>query len=322
MAMITFNPTGEAKSKIIDVHAHYISDGYRKALLRHGSLGSESDGLPAPQWSLDKHLEMMSNLGIERAFLSLASPHSYFGDDAESVELTREINEYGADIVRKYPQHFALFATLPIPTVDQSLIEINYAFDRLNAVGIKLPTNAGGFYLADDHFTPIFDALNQRRALVVLHPVRPAVDAIVPRNTPTAVVDYLVETTRTVTDMITGGLTVRYPNIRWIIPHGGALLPSLIDRLVGMKPLLPDKSIDIRAEFSKLYYDLAGFAVPNQLLGLLRMTTVEHILYGSDFPYAFESFIGGEMQKISSTDILSDAQRQKIFFNNAKELIA
>ena len=322
MAVMSFNPTVEARSKVIDIHAHYLSDGYRKALLRHGSIGSESDGLPAPKWSLDAHLEMMSNLNIERAFLSLASPHSYFGDDQESVELTREINEYGADIVKKYPQHFGLFATLPLPTVEQSLIEIEYAFDRLNAVGIKLPTNADGVYLTDERFAPIFDALNRRRSIVVLHPVRPAVNAIVPRNTPTAVVDYLVETTRTVTDMIIGGLTVRYPDIRWIIPHGGAMLPSLIDRLIGMKPLLPDKSVDIRAEFSKLYYDLAGFAVPNQLLGLLQMTAVEHILYGSDYPYAFPTFIGGEMQKISSTDILSDYQRRKIFVDNAKELVS
>ena len=321
MAMINFNPKVEARAQCIDIHAHYLSDGYRAALLKHGSKGSESDGLPAPQWSVDAHIEMMNNLGIERAFLSLASPHSYFGDDVETVELTREINEFGADIVKRYPQRFALFATLPLPLIDQSLTEIEHAFDQLNAVGIKLPTNAGGIYLADQRFEPIFNALNQRRAIVELHPVRPAVAPIVPRNTPTAVVDYLVETTRTVSDMILGGLTARFNQIRWIIPHGGALLPSLVDRLVGMKPLLPDKSVDVRAEFARLYYDVAGFAVPNQLLGLLQMTTIDHILYGSDYPYAFPAFIGGEMQKLSSTDILNDQQRSKIFYRNAKELI-
>ena len=320
--MINFNPKSEARAKCIDIHAHYLSDGYRAALLKHGAKGSESDGLPAPQWSVDAHLEMMSNLGIDQAFLSLASPHSHFGDDVETVELTGEINEFGADIVKRYPQRFGLFATLPLPLIDQSLTEIDHAFDRLNAVGIKLPTNAGGFYLADQRFEPIFNALNKRRAIVVLHPVRPAVDSIVPRKTPTAVVDYLVETTRTVSDMIISGLTARFNQIRWIIPHGGALLPSLVDRLIGMKPLLPDKSVDVRAEFARLYYDVAGFAVPNQLIGLLQMTSIDHILYGSDYPYAFPAFIGGEMQKLSSTDILDDQQRSKIFYLNAKELIA
>ena len=69
-----------------------------------------------------------------------------------------------------------------------------------------------------------------------------------------------------------------------------------------------------------MYYDVEGFAVPNQLLGLLQMTDVEYILYGSDYPYAFPNFINGEMQKLSSTEILSGAQRRKIFFDNAQIL--
>lgn len=325
MATMSLPPTGEAQAVCIDIHAHYLSDGYRAALLRHGSVGSESDGLPAPKWSLDAHLEMMSSLNIDRALLSLASPHCYFGDDDEAVELTRELNEFGASIVTRYPQKFGLFATLPLPTIAQSLDEIDHAFDRLGALGIKLPTNAGGFYLADERFAPIFDALERRRAIVLLHPVRPSVNALVPRNTPTAVVDYLVETTRTVSDMIIGGLTARHQNIRWVIPHGGALLPSLVDRLVGMMPLLdrtsPTPVPDIRAEFAKLYYDLAGFAVPNQLLGLLQMTSAEHLLYGSDYPYAFPTFIAGEMQNLRTTELLSEEQRQKIFIDNAQALL-
>lgn len=326
MAAIGLNPTVEAKStpKIIDIHAHYLSEGYRAALLRHGSKGTESDGLPAPQWSIDAHLEMMSNLHIDRAFLSLASPHCSFGDPVETVELTREINSFGADIVKRYPKKFSLFATLPLPLIESSLAEINYSFDRLNAVGIKLPTNADGIYLTDERFSPIFDALNQRSAIVVLHPVTPSVNPVVPRNTPAAVVDYLVETTRAVSDMIINGLTARYSKIRWIIPHGGSLLPSIVDRLIGFQPLLKTKTNpdlpDIRAEFAKLYYDVAGFAVPNQLLGLLKMTDVEHILYGSDYPYAFPHFINGEMQKLLSTDILSETQQQNIFADNINRL--
>ena len=85
---------------------------------------------------------------------------------------------------------------------------------------------------------------------------------------------------------------------------------------------LPSTLPDIRAAFVGLYYDVAGFAVPNQLLGLLQMTSVDHILYGSDYPYAFESFIDGEMRKLESTELLNAEQRRRIFFDNTKELIA
>ena len=58
------------------------------------------------------------------------------------------------------------------------------------------------------------------------------------------------------------------------------------------------------------------------MLGLLQMTGVRHILYGSDYPYAFPNFIAGEMQKLLSTEILSGAQRRKILFDNATELVS
>ena len=51
----------------IDVHAHFVPDFYRKALLDHGI--SNPDGMPGvPEWSVEGHLEFMQ---VGTLFISL-----------------------------------------------------------------------------------------------------------------------------------------------------------------------------------------------------------------------------------------------------------
>lgn len=309
----------------IDVHAHYVPEAYRQALINHGQKGSESDGLPTPTWTPESHLEMMDKLQISTALLSLASPHCHFGNNLEAAKLTRNINEYGASLVSNYSGKFKLLATLPLPDIDNSLREMAYALDTLCACGIKLPTNASGVYLGDEKLDPIFSELNRRKTVVVLHPVKPP--SLLPNlliDCPVAVIEYLMETTRTIVNLILNGTLQRYPNIKIVVPHGGALLTSLVDRLDGMKNLLQMKSDhklpDIRESLSQMYFDLAGFPVPNQLQGLLHMTDASHLLYGSDWPYAFDTYCLEQKNNLLNTDLLTADQKKSIFYDNAIKL--
>ena len=310
---------------IIDVHMHYLPNIYRASLLAHGTAGSESDGLPAPQWSVESHLETMDNLGIEKAILSLASPHPYWGDPKDSAHIIHTINQEGAYLVKQHPDRFLLAPTLPLPDVEASLKEIAYAYDELHAVAIKLPTSVGGVYLGNPILAPIWEELNTRQAVIILHPGPSGYKQEgVLENCPPAVLDYMMETTKTIIDMIIKGFFTQYPNVRFVVPHGGALISAVADRVVGMEGLINMKANpdvhNIKDIFKQLYFDIAGFAVPNQLAALLQMTDVDHLLYGSDFPYAFPAYIQGEKEKIEATQLLSDSYRQKIFRDNAKAL--
>ena len=311
--------------RCVDVHAHYISPGYRRALLRHGLAGKESDGLPAPEWSAEKHLQSMEKLGISSTWISLASPHPHWGDKKEAAETVREVNEFGAGLVKKYDaSKFVLFVTLPLPDIDEALKELDFCRRNLPIGGFKLPTNALGRYPGDSAYEPILAKLNELKAVVLLHPSAPRFPAAVP-ECPLAVVEYLTETTKAVANMAVQGVFKRYKDIKWVIPHGGALLPSLADRLEGMQGLISaykgSKVEGLREDLGSLYYDLAGFPCPGQLAGLLQLTSADHLLYGSDYPYALDGYISENKEKLLSSSLLKAGELKNILRHNAEKLL-
>ena len=114
-------------------------------------------------------------------------------------------------------------AALPLPHVDDAIREAIYALDTLKADGIKLATNVNGQYLGVPELDTLFSVLNKRKAVVILHPHRPEpVNRQVMQQTPLAMQEYLSETTRAVTNMISRNVLARYPNVKVVVPHCGA----------------------------------------------------------------------------------------------------
>jgi len=132
---------------------------------------------PANNWTLAKTLEDMDKAGTATAITSITTPGLWFGNAAVSRRLSRECNEYSAKIIRDYPGLFGLFAALPLPDIDGSLKEIEYALDVLKADGICMHTvyqdKATGIedrFLGHPMFDPIHQELNRRKAIVYTQP--------------------------------------------------------------------------------------------------------------------------------------------------------
>ncbi|CAB1262001.1 Amidohydrolase [Clostridiaceae bacterium BL-3] len=307
----------------IDVHVHYLPKAYREALLNSGE--EKPDGFPTPKWNVDRHLKVMKHLGIATTMLSISSPHVNFGDDEAAKILARKVNEDGAEVVKKYPDKFGLLASLPLPNVKGSIEEIEYALDILHADGFTLPTNTQGIYMGNPCLDPIFEELNRRRVVVVLHPNKPSsVPKGVNEGLPVPAMEFLFDTTRTVINMILKGTLKRYSHIKFVVPHAGAFLTILADRLDPFLEYIPVEkekvNIDVYAALKGLYYDVAGFCLPRQLENLLQIVDVSHLLYGSDYPYTPEFGCFALAALLEKTELLTDKQRRAIYYGNALKL--
>lgn len=268
----------------IDVHTHYLPPAYY-AMLDRRNITLLDGGMPRPDWSVEQHLKNMEELGIVKAYLSVSSPHLHFGDKNEAAETARGCNEYGAELVKMYPEKLGIMASLPLPEVEESIQEISYCRDDLGINSFALMTNSCGVYLGDLSLDPVMEELDRIHAVVSLHPTEPgAVPGNVCTQLPYPLMEFFFDTSRTVVNMILNKTFRRYPGIRFIIPHAGAVLPILHDRLKGLSALMPQfKDVDFPGDLKNLYYDLAGMVLPAQMYGLEQMGIEKsHLLYGSD----------------------------------------
>ena len=267
---------------VIDVHSHIITPEFLSALESEGRLLDE--GFPLPKYDAEAHLRWMDEAGIETSVLTLAAPQP------TSAEVVRKTNEAAARLKEEHPGRFLFCAALPLPDVDAAIREAIYALDTLKADGIKLATNVQGQYLGAPELDTLFSVLSERRAVVILHPHRPEpVNRQVMQQTPLAMQEYLSETTRAVSNMISRNVLARYSHIKVVVPHLGAYLPLAIPRMKSLTPVMQKNKlvgeIDYEANLAALYYDLAGAHTPETIRMLLTITTPAHLLYGSDYPY-------------------------------------
>ena len=305
---------------VIDVHSHIITPEFLAALEQEGRLMDE--GFPLPKYAAQEHLKWMDEAGVETAVLTMAAPQP------AQAGTVRAINEAAARLKREHPGRFLLCAALPLPDVDAAIRETVYALDTLKADGIKLATNVAGQYLGSPELDTLFSVLNERKAVVILHPHRPEpVNSQVMRQTPLAMQEYLSETTRAVANMITRNVLARYPHVKVVVPHCGAYLPLAVPRMKSLAPVMQANKmvgeIDWEANLASLYFDLAGAHSPMAVRLLLTITTPDHLLYGSDYPYVAPAALSAGLQRMRQylTDEPDLAPyRDMILRNNALKL--
>jgi predicted TIM-barrel fold metal-dependent hydrolase len=273
---------------LIDVHAHFLTERYVAAA--HVAGITQPDGMPAwPSWSVADHLQLMEQNRIAKAVLSISSPGVHFGDDTAAAELARHVNAFAADVSAEHRDRFAFFASVPLPCVDAAVDEAAYAMDTLGARGVVLMSNSAAIYLGDPALDPLWEILDQRGAIVFEHPTSPPHAAELALGRPRPMLEFMFETTRTVTDLIFAGVQERFPNIRFVIPHCGATLSVVVDRIELFRSWLAgsqdrqQSTLTTRQQLQRFWYDLAGTPFPAPAKALVDVVGSDQLLYGSDY---------------------------------------
>lgn len=304
--------------EIIDFHTHYLPKSYQAALKQH--IAGDPDGWPTPSWSPQTTLAFMAQNEIGFSVLSLSSPHINFGDKTETVRLAEDANTLGDHLSQDYPDQFGYLATLPLPYETESVTTIKKVFEQQHALGVTVPTNSRGIYFGSPILDRVYQELDDRSALVALHPNEPAEK---PKNVdidlPTPLLGFFMDTTMTFLNLLKYRFFTRFPNIKLIIPHAGAFLGILDDRVAAF--VKKQYETDIYEVMKHVYFDTAGQVLPRQLPALLTLADEHHVLYGSDIPYTPLKWSAQQANDLNNTPLLSDQQRQLIFHDNAAQLL-
>ena len=190
----------------IDVHQHILPPFYRDALAASGI--ADAGGRALPEWGPDAALELMDLLGTATGIVSVSTPGTGFlNDTSEASDLARRLNDYTAGIAAEHSGRLGYFATLPMPDIGAAAAEAARALDELAADGVVLLANNQGRYLGGAGQDELWRCLDERGAVVFVHPAElpaPAVDGI-----PPFAADFLLDTTRAAYLLVRGGIVRR-----------------------------------------------------------------------------------------------------------------
>jgi aminocarboxymuconate-semialdehyde decarboxylase len=219
----------------IDVHAHYYPTRLYDLLeALTGQTRRRMTGMMrgfAHHVSLDGQLELMDGAGIDCMVMSLGNTPPYFPEADTALAAARGANDLYVELHAQHPRRFRAFIGLPLPHVDAALVELERGLAQPGVVGVGLGSSVLGRPLDDPAFDPVFAELNRRRSVVFVHPVGVGGGPNSDDFGMTWMLASRFEDTIAMARLILSGLTLRYPDIRFIIPHLGGTLALFLQRM-------------------------------------------------------------------------------------------
>jgi aminocarboxymuconate-semialdehyde decarboxylase len=325
----------EDQTRVIDFHAHVLHPAvYARTINMNvisgfGARSMEERPTPdSPRWPLfskmvipEVQIADMDANGVTHAVIatSTVSQSTFFADGALAADLDRQANEGISEWVRAHPDRFTGTFTLPLQDMTRALAELDHAATRLDLRIANLPAGIGGKYLGDPYFAPLWDELDRRGLVAIVHP-----DGI---KDPTFQ-DYSlwnaigqgIEETRTMASLIYEGVLERHPALKIVMAHAGGYLPTYIARLDRNATAHPASVKNISRKPSEylrnFYYDTVTY--DPLVVDIVRQRVgADRLLFGSDYPF-------GDQYPLSLVDRCGfDAPtRSAVTHTNAAALIA
>ena len=242
----------------IDIHFHLIPKFYQEAVYAAGAgpaIGRYPDW--SPQLALERWTPSASTSRSPR-WRSRACNSAI---RKKPAALARRCNDYSAELNACWPRRFGAFATLPMSSIGEAVAEIEHSLDQLQHQGVCLFASYGEKFLGDPLFDPVLEVLNDRDAVVFVHPAYHPSSRTLDLPWPGFMMEYPFDTTRAAVNLVFSGAIVRYPRIKFILPHAGGLMPYFAWRL-SVSPMI-DKRLEqmtrdeVYARLRRFWYDNA-----------------------------------------------------------------
>lgn len=325
----------------IDIFPHIIPVKYMEAVNKIS--GSEfynkqvNEAIPTI-YDLDIRFRVLDKYGDMVQVLTLgAPPIEAVVEPKQAVELARIANDEMAELVTKYPDKFvAAVASLPMNDIDAALDEVDRAINDLKFRGVQISTPTNGKPIDQPEFLPLYEKMASYNLPIWIHPVR---EITTPDYVGESKSKYQIwgifgwpyETTAAMTRLIFSGILERYPNLKFITHHCGAMVPFFEQRLsiaydmneMRLKSRTKQRLTKPVIEYYRMFYADTAVHSKAAITCGYEFFGSEHLLFGTDMPYDNElgfRFVRQAVEAIEQMDI-PDADKEKIFEDNARQLL-
>ena len=321
---------------IIDCHGHYTTAPAGLAAFRTAQLAGD-DALPSPidvavgddeiRASLENaQLKYSRERGTD---LTIFSPRAsamghHLGSEMTGIAWARACNDLIGRVTALYPRNFVGVAQLPqVAGADlrASIAEMERCVNELGFVGINLnPDPSGGHWtsspLTDRFWYPLYEKMCELDVPAMVH-----VSASCNANFHATGAHYLNADTTAFMQFLQADLFLDFPQLRFVIPHGGGAVPYHWGRFRGLAQDLGRPTLEAGL-LQNVSFDTCVYHRPGIEL-LLEVVPHDNVLFGSEMVGAVRGIdprtghhYDDTKRYVDSLD-LEPASREKIFSGNA-----
>jgi aminocarboxymuconate-semialdehyde decarboxylase len=290
-------------------------------------------------YDLDARFRMMDAFEDYTQIISLGLPPlEGMAGPGQSPEFARVANDGLAELCAKYPDRFSGFVgALPMDMPDAAVKEAERILIHGKANGLQLHTNVNGACLDEPRFLPIFEIAEKSNKPILLHPARkPDFPDFAAEKTSRyeiwTIFGWPYETSATMARLIFSGVMTRFPKLKILTHHMGAMIPFFDARIetgwatLGSRTsgedyshVLPSLGKPLLECFRDFYGDTALCGGWIGTVCGIEFFGADHVLYASDAPFGPEGgagYIRSTMQVVKSLD-LPTSDKEKICYRNA-----
>jgi predicted TIM-barrel fold metal-dependent hydrolase len=324
----------------IDSYAHILPVKFKEALYKAPNLKpwvKKQLEANVGTFDYDTRFRILDKYDCTQILTLVTPPLEEFAKPKEALDLARQANDEMAELVYKYPDRFvAAVAALPLNDMEATLQEVDRTINDLKFRGVQIFSSIQGKPLDSPELFPLYDKMATYDLPLLIHPVRGSsqadyVDEKGSKYGIWSIFGWPYETTAAMTRLIFSGIFNKYPTIKFLTHHCGAMVPYFERRISdaydmlemrypgNLKQGLTKSPIDYYRMF---YADTAINGSTPALMCACSFFGPEHILFGTDMP--FDSQLGLRLVRetiegIEQMDV-SDLYKKLIFEDNARKL--
>jgi predicted TIM-barrel fold metal-dependent hydrolase len=314
----------------VDVHAHYLTpeffglleelDAPRQLesytvfgpLLRPTAERLFAAG-PAPV--IEDWITQMDDSEIDLAIVSVGALQPYFAEERTGAKVARATNLMQREAVNLGAGRIAAFAALPLPHLDAALAELEFAMDECGFAGVTLGTSVCGEPLDAPAFDQLWAALDERHAIVFIHPGTTPVMAVGSADFMLAPIFVSpTETAVALCRLVASRLTLRHPHVQIISVAFGGALPFFAHRFdTALSRVAPDVYAELGGVIPRLrdmWFDTSMADEPFALDTVRQTFGVDRLVFGSDLP---RGPLAEMVQYVTGSPLLDDAEKAQVF---------